>query len=88
MANLYELRTMKYRCQPLKGHSVKRRATRTLLSVTQTEPLIVCAKCGRPCREAETKEAGWRNWSDGTDLHLICALCAHREFRPDAPGVA
>ena len=52
--------------------------------MTQTEVIITCANCGRPCREADAKEAGWRAWSDGRDLHLICALCAYREFRPDA----
>ena len=54
--------------------------------MTQTEVLITCANCGRPCREADAKEAGWRYWSDGIDLHLICALCAYREFRPDVPA--
>ena len=52
----------------------------------QTDIVITCANCGRPVREAEAKEAGWRYWSDGIDLHLICALCAHREFHPDAPA--
>ena len=57
-----------------------------LLGVTQTDIVITCANCGRPGREADPKEAGWRCWSDGIDLHLICALCAYREFRPDAPA--
>ena len=54
--------------------------------MTQTEVMITCANCGRPCREADAKEAGWRYWSDGIDLHLICALFAYREFRPDVPA--
>jgi hypothetical protein len=37
-------------------------------------------------READAKDAGWRYWSDGLDLHLICAVCAHREFRLNAPA--
>jgi hypothetical protein len=56
--------------------------------VAQTEKLIECANCGRPVHKAEAKAAGWRYWSDGIDLHLICALCAHREFRHDAPASA
>jgi hypothetical protein len=54
--------------------------------VTQTDIIIMCANCSRPVREADAEQAGWRYWSDGLDLHLICSLCAHREFRPDAPA--
>jgi hypothetical protein len=52
--------------------------------VTQTDPLVECANCRRPVRETDAEALGWRFWSDGIDLHLICALCAYREFRPDA----
>jgi hypothetical protein len=49
--------------------------------VTQTEKLISCANCGRPRREADAKETGWRAFSAGSgELHLFCALCVHREF--------
>ena len=45
--------------------------------------------CSRPVREADAEELGWRYWSDGVDLHLICALCATassaliRQLRPN-----
>ena len=52
--------------------------------VPQTEPLLECANCSRPVREQDAEALGWRYWSDGEDLHLICALCGHREFRVDA----
>jgi hypothetical protein len=45
------------------------------------EKLVTCANCGRPVREADAEGLGWRYWSDGSALHLICPLCAHREFR-------
>jgi hypothetical protein len=51
--------------------------------VTQTEKLLACAHCARPVREREADDLGWRYWSDGRNLHLICPLCAHREFAPD-----
>ena len=86
MTNLYESQTMKYGRQPTRGYSVKRRPARNLVGVTQTNILIECAKCGRVGREADAKRAGWRDWSDGTTLHLICALCAYRRFRPDVPA--
>jgi hypothetical protein len=54
--------------------------------VPQTEKLIACANCARPVREKEVEDLGWRYWSDGRDLHLICPLCAHREFDADAPS--
>jgi hypothetical protein len=54
--------------------------------VTQTEKLIARANCDRPVREREAEDLGWRYWSDGRNLHLICPLCAHREFAPDAPA--
>ena len=41
------------------------------------EKLLVCANCSRPVREGEAEALGWRHWSDGLDLHLICALCPH-----------
>ena len=44
--------------------------------------------CGRSVREAEAESLGWRYWFDGKDMHLICPLCAHREFRSDAPASA
>lgn len=69
-------------------HGVKRSPTRILASVPQTDILIECANCGRVGHEAAAKEAGWRYWSDGVDLHLICPLCASREFAPDAPASA
>jgi len=47
--------------------------------VTQTEKLLECANCSRPVREADAEDLGWRYWPDGRDLHLICALCAHRD---------
>jgi hypothetical protein len=53
--------------------------------MAHTQKLVECANCGRPIREADAEDLGWTYWSDGVDLHLICALCAHREFRPDAP---
>lgn len=54
-------------------------------TVAQTEPLIVCANCGRPVREADADALGWRFYSDGVgELLPFCGLCAHREFRPDA----
>jgi hypothetical protein len=52
-----------------------------------TERLVECASCRRPVREADADELGWRYWSDGRGLHLICALCAHRGLRPDAPAL-
>ena len=55
------------------------------MDVAQTQKLIECTNCGRPVREADAEELGWRYWSDGLDLHLICSLCALREFRPDVP---
>ena len=56
--------------------------------VAQTEPLLACANCSRPVRERDAESLGWRYWSDGIDLHLICALCAYREVRADAPASA
>jgi len=47
--------------------------------VTQTEKLAECAKCSRPVRAADAEELGWRCWSDGEALRLICPLCAHCE---------
>jgi hypothetical protein len=47
---------------------------------------VTCSNCGRHVREPEAESLGWRYWSDGKELHLICPLCAHREFRPDAPA--
>jgi hypothetical protein len=85
--NLYASQTMKYGRQPIRGYSVKRRPTRNLVGVTQTNILIECRKCGRVGREADANAAGWRHWLDGIDLYLICALCAYREFRPDVPAL-
>jgi hypothetical protein len=68
------------------GHSVKRRPTRTLAGVTNTEILIKCANCGRPGRVGGTVENGWRYFRDGVgQLVLFCALCVHLESRPAAP---
>jgi hypothetical protein len=53
--------------------------------VKQTEKLVECANCQRQVRQADVEELGWWYWSDGIDLHLICSLCAYREFRGDAP---
>jgi hypothetical protein len=47
---------------------------------------MACVNCGRPVREADAEDLGWRYWSDGRDLHLICSLCAHRELPPDTPA--
>jgi hypothetical protein len=52
----------------------------------QVTDAMTCANCSGTIEEAEAKEAGWRYWPDGSDLHLIYALCAHREFHPDAPA--
>lgn len=52
--------------------------------MAQTENLVACANCARPVREKEAEALGWRYWSDGRDLHLICPLCAHREFGSEA----
>jgi hypothetical protein len=54
--------------------------------MTQTEVLITCANCGRPCREADAKEAGWRYWSNGSDLHVMCSLCSYRDFGSESPA--
>jgi hypothetical protein len=54
--------------------------------MTQTDKLIACANCARPVREDDAETLGWRYWSDGLDLHLICPLCARREFAVDAPA--
>ncbi len=55
-------------------------------AVTQTAPLLSCANCSSTIFEREAKAAGWRYWSDGVDLHLICAACAARWFSADAPA--
>jgi hypothetical protein len=39
--------------------------------VTHTDIVIECANCGRSVRDSDAKDAGWRYWSDGIDLHLI-----------------
>jgi DNA-directed RNA polymerase subunit RPC12/RpoP len=54
--------------------------------MAHTQKLVECANCGRPVREADAEDLGWRYWSDGKDLHLICAHCAYREFQVDAPA--
>jgi hypothetical protein len=55
-------------------------------TVAQTDILIECVNCGRVGPEAGAKEAGWRFYCDGVgELLPFCALCAYREFRPDAP---
>jgi hypothetical protein len=54
----------------------------------QTDKILSCVECERSIRESEAKAAGWFYWSDGEDLHLVCALCAAREFAPDAPASA
>jgi len=55
--------------------------------VPSTDILIDCANCGRPGREVDAKEAGWRFFSDGVgELVPFCSLCAFREFRADAPA--
>jgi hypothetical protein len=55
--------------------------------VTQTDILITCANCGRPVRESDADALGWRFNSDGVgELEPFCGLCAHREFRDDAPA--
>ena len=55
--------------------------------MAQTDILVECVNCGRVGREADAKEAGWRFYSDGVgELLPFCALCAYREFRPDAPA--
>ena len=69
----------------MSGDDVKRIPARTLRRMPQTEPLLECANCSRPVRERDAESLGWRYWSDDVDLHLICALCAHREFRLEAP---
>jgi hypothetical protein len=70
------------------GHTVKRCPSRILTSVTQTNIILSCVECQRSIRESEAKRAGWFYWSDAVDLHLICALCAAREFAADAPASA
>jgi hypothetical protein len=61
--------------------------TRILASMPPTDILIECANCGRPVRESEAEEAGWRFYSDGVgELLPFCALCTYREFRPDVPS--
>jgi len=42
--------------------------------MTQIEKLIACANCARPAREKEAEDLGWRYWSDGRHLNLICPL--------------
>jgi hypothetical protein len=54
--------------------------------VTQTEKILYCVECQRSIRPNEAKAAGWFYWSDGEDLHLVCALCAAREVAVDAPA--
>jgi hypothetical protein len=55
--------------------------------VPQTDILITCANCGRPGREPDAEELGWRFYSDGVgELLPFCGLCAHRAFHPDAPA--
>jgi hypothetical protein len=54
--------------------------------MTQTEPLIACANCDRPVREADAEALGWRFYSDGVgELHPCCGLCIRQEFAADAP---
>jgi hypothetical protein len=52
----------------------------------QTDVLITCANCGRPVREADASNAGWRLCRNGGELVPVCSLCAYREFHPDAPA--
>ena len=52
----------------------------------QADTLIECINCGRVGHESEAQEAGWRYSSDGTDLDLVCALCAYRASRADVPA--
>jgi hypothetical protein len=54
--------------------------------VTHTEKTLECVECRRTIRDGQAKAAGWFYWSDGEDLHLVCALCAAREFSADAPA--
>jgi hypothetical protein len=73
--------------QPRTGHSVKRRPTRILAGVTNTDILIECAACGRPGRVGSTVENGWRYSRDGAgNLVLHCALCVHLDSRRHAPA--
>lgn len=70
------------------GHTVKRRPSRILVTMPQSDKTLSCGGCERVIRESEAKSAGWFYWSDGVDLHLVCSLCAAREFAPDAPASA
>ena len=55
----------------------------------QTDILIACSNCGRPAREADVEDLGWRYFSDGVgELHPFCSLCIRREFAPDAAAPA
>ena len=57
------------------------------MGVSQTDVLITCSNCGRPVREADARELGWRVYRDGVgELLPFCGLCIHREFRPDSPA--
>ena len=51
------------------SHGVKGDERRILRFMPQTDKLITCANCARPVREGDAKDAGWRYWSDGIDLH-------------------
>lgn len=51
--------------------------------------VLTCSNCGGRVPEAKAEDAGWRYYSDGVgELHLFCAVCAAREFAPDAPASA
>lgn len=55
--------------------------------MSQTNDVLDCANCGLLVLNADAEALGWRFWSDGAgELHLICPLCAHREFADDAPA--
>lgn len=55
--------------------------------MTRPDILIECANCSQPVHEADAEDLGWRFYSDGLgELVPFCSLCAHREFRADAPA--
>ena len=68
------------------GHTVKRQPSRILVTMPRSDKILSCVECERSICESEAKAAGWFYWSVGVDLHLVCALCAAREFAADAPA--
>jgi hypothetical protein len=56
--------------------------------MAQSNKILSCVECERSIRATEAKDAGWFYWPDGEDVHLVCALCAGREFASDAPAAA